>query len=75
MQDIHNTLLTYLLVVDTFCGQVPLPPADSWGHHHHLVSGGLSRVGVALCVRVVIDVLGVVINVVAVVVVVGIAGY
>ena len=56
------------------CSKVPLPPAGSWGHHHHLVGRGLTGVGVALGIGIIVDILGIVIDVVAVVIVVGITG-
>ena len=65
---------TYLLAIEDSCRKVPLPPAGSWRHYHHLVGRGLAGVGVALGVGIVIDILGIVIDVIAVVVVVGITG-
>ena len=55
--------------------KVPLSPAGSWRHHHHLVCRGLAGVGIAFRVWIVVDILGVVIDVVSIVVFVGIAGY
>ena len=42
--------------------------------NYHLVGGGLAGVGVTLRIWVVVDILGVVVNIVAVVVVVSVAG-
>ena len=46
--------------------ELPLPSPHTRRDHHHLVGRGLSGIGVTLCVRVVVDVLSVVIDVIPV---------
>ena len=46
--------------------------SNSRGNHHHLVGRGLSRIGIAFCVSILIDVLSIVVDIVSVVVIVGV---